>query len=1689
MAPALWKTFNFFEVSPVQFPDGEQSIFDSDVSCICTGSENLFLGTTDGTVHILSQSFKVLRTFKAHDTGSITHMRQVDATSLIVTISEDLLNDPVLKVWALDKEEKKTGAPKCLSTVMVQNGRRQFPVSAFVVLPDLSQLAVGFANGSVTVIRGDLIHDRGAKQRTVFESEEPVTGLEIQHGPVITLYISTTGRILTLVISGKGQGQPARALEDLGCGVGCMTFDHQTGDIIIAREDAIYTYGPGGRGPSFAFDSPKTSIYTFRDYIALVCPPKSALAKSDTLRRFGGVPVEEILTTSMFTILEPDLKFIAHSESLASKVKFVFMEWGDLFIVTVDGKVSRYREKALEQKLEILYQRNLYILAINLAQKAGVDKLQQNVIFRKYGDYLYQKADYDTAMQQYLRAIDNTEPSQVIRKFLDTQRIHNLIEYLEELHDHEKATADHTTLLLNCYAKLKDTTKLDSFIKAPGELKFDPETAIAMCRQGGYYEQAAYLATKHNENDMVVDILIEDSQKYADALKHIGNLEPGIAYPNLMRYARVLLGHCPHETTNLFIEYYTGQFRPRREPEYPSEENHPQPHGGNPIQNLTSFIPIPGAHSTKAPPAQPQLAPEIEPPPEYEIPKPRNAFSAFVDQPQRFIEFLEALIKHNNLKKEDKIDLYTTLFEMYLDTAKRAKDSGEREEWEGKAKKLIEGKDIPVSTSNVLLLSDLSNFREGTKLVQEQQGLCSDIFRSYTSAKDTAGVIKALRKYGPQEPQLYMDALAYFSSSPKILEEAGDELYEVLKKIDHDGLMAPLQVIQALSNNTVVTMGMIKKYLSDNIERERKEIANNRRLISSYTTDTDAKQKEIAELGTKPFVFQARSCSSCHDRLDLPTVHFLCKHSFHQRCLNRVDKDAECPVCAPQNATIRAIRERQIKSADQHELFKSELQRSRDRFGTTQSKVQIRIPRVLVGYLTYPLSIASPLLNKMSSNFVIQDSDDSEAELSDIATSIDPLQDNSTSNINANSAFTPHGALFSRQPKRFDRNDHAPGEAWTDNDSFTFHGPLNFDSNVSVIFSQFIASQSQDQTGAGEASLSQQQREKAWIGERESDDGTGDGARSSPMKFSERGVCSSSRKSILKRGRTMSVDDRVENAGVEGKNAKRRRTMDMWSCHDEVGKPVEVSGRPEQGNDDNGIGSNAASEQIFDADCSSAQDLVTEATNTPNHLSPEATSQPLDTSGAEFLSRKLPAGRSKSSQIYEVTGYDTEMMSSATLARAHRRVSASFISDQSESLTNCTRDELALPPMFQGAIAIKKSTSSSTWTQMKVAAVERTTEGNSDRDELDCIEKDFGDMPQERYKPRPSGSRSKVTVDTRTGVDGGANGHIEVVLQHENSSSVVQNRQQGKDRDFVVTQFILDQGEEDPLNASVQGAGHDYPSKPDAINVSEPHEIPKRPRKAAKKKVKRGKTTSVMMTRAIESDVEDDVIWMDEKPADVTFKYEKIALKGLKRAECYEVNNNHGLSNGTKNINEDAESEVKTEDERAIEYAKQRDMNFQEPVDPPAPASVPAPKKRGRKRKKTTDTPTNELPLPAVETKPSIEERKKDIQPLTKQDQNIIVSTADRESEIYKPIAAVKGKQPPQTNEQDQENPSTEAQVGTITITVAAPQPIETPKKPSAAVQKGPDKHSPITINKKVPYRVGLSRTARIAPLLKLVRK
>lgn len=424
------------------------------------------------------------------------------------------------------------------------------------------------------------------------------------------------------------------------------------------------------------------------------------------------------------------------------------------------------------------------------------------------------------------------------------------------------------------------------------------------------------------------------------------------------KYARVLVENCSSEATKLFVDYYTGKFKPKRTI-LPTKDGEVPETGGfaagatNAMQNLSNLLPLPYMNSSAtATPGGGERATMADgtiildegnfPAPEYTPPPPRTAFSSFIDHPDEFIVFLEACLEEKDLQKSDRTDLYTTLFEMYLYKSNQ-KGQQDKEEWEAKAKKLIEGEDIPMESSNVLLLSHLSSFKDGTILVKEQSGLLFDIFRSYTSAKDTRGALRALRKYGPEEPQLYPAALAYLTSDAQVLEEAGqDELSAILARIDRDGLMAPLQVIQTLVGHEgaggVATMGMIKPYLNETITRERREIASNRQRTTGLRTDTEKRRSELADLGSKPAVFQATRCSDCGQGLDLPAVHFLCKHSFHQRCLRggggADGESAECPKCAVENDMIRKMRQGQRERAEKHDLFKGDLEASEDRFAT-----------------------------------------------------------------------------------------------------------------------------------------------------------------------------------------------------------------------------------------------------------------------------------------------------------------------------------------------------------------------------------------------------------------------------------------------------------------------------------------------------------------------------------------------------------------------------------------------------------------------------------------------------------------------------------------------------------------------------------------------------------------------------------
>lgn len=60
----------------------------------------------------------------------------------------------------------------------------------------------------------------------------------------------------------------------------------------------------------------------------------------------------------------------------------------------------------------------------------------------------------------------------------------------------------------------------------------------------------------------------------------------------------------------------------------------------------------------------------------------------------------------------------------------------------------------------------------------------------------------------------------------------------------------------------------------------------------------------------------------CNSPLELPSVHFLCSHSFHQHCFESyAESEAECPTCTPENRKVMDMLRAQDQKRDLHDHF------------------------------------------------------------------------------------------------------------------------------------------------------------------------------------------------------------------------------------------------------------------------------------------------------------------------------------------------------------------------------------------------------------------------------------------------------------------------------------------------------------------------------------------------------------------------------------------------------------------------------------------------------------------------------------------------------------------------------------------------------------------------------------------------
>ncbi|OUC48511.1 hypothetical protein D917_06117 [Trichinella nativa] len=534
------------------------------------------------------------------------------------------------------------------------------------------------------------------------------------------------------------------------------------------------------------------------------------------------------------TVYDMQNSFIAYEASFPD-ISEVFIAWNFIFILCMEsGKLFRLKEMSIESQLDILFRKNLFDLAIRVSERNNVSKRELSNIYQFYGDYFYKKRDYSNALKQYMRTIGTLDTSYVIRKLLDAHRIENLAEYLEAVFHAKLGTVDHSNN--------KETV-------AP----LDVEAAVKLFRKFGLYRQAAFLTKRHGYPKRCLDLLVSDLKDFKQAINYISSLESDVIAEFFTRYSKLLLENVPEETMTLL-----GEILKR---DGCSEKNW--------VQSVVLRL---IAHPDRLEAFLEQSLMVIT----FHC----SSFSSSIFT--RLVDGYSAICEQAN--KVD-VKLYNLLLYAYLRRYSSTMENDVAKE--------------QISRKIDQLLKNISwAYHPGILYLLERQKMYSHLLKHQMFLKDYDSVISACLKYGDRrsgDKTLWSFALQYFSEDPTISEEYVKKL---LTSSELTGDVHPMLAVQTLAKSKTLTFACVKDFLSHWVDKESKSIEMDEQDSLRLCNEIKRTEAIIDDIQKNPQIFQMSKCTACDIILETPTVHFLCKHSYHQHCFeNYAESEAECPVC------------------------------------------------------------------------------------------------------------------------------------------------------------------------------------------------------------------------------------------------------------------------------------------------------------------------------------------------------------------------------------------------------------------------------------------------------------------------------------------------------------------------------------------------------------------------------------------------------------------------------------------------------------------------------------------------------------------------------------------------------------------------------------------------------------------------
>lgn len=981
-----WKQFQFYHSIPIRDPflGNDHPLYsDPNLSSIAMTTDGnnynnafIVMATSNNTnvqiidlknIGIISQ-FNLLDNEK-NNNYIISNIKIISNNKWVMFILKSVSTDSnltpptIIRFYQLSKLlsyhnniKNHTQPPQFHSEVIVSSQKDNTPLSAFDITPDLSIIALGYLNGDIILIRGDIAHDKGSRQRKIFSSgDTPILSINLvqstttAHHEWIVLS-STLNEILLFSTRGDNKGKPTHVMADnLSLQLGNSSWDSLGGKFwVLDNQENLISFKLNNEKeiiilPPFLQNTNESETIIKINKIQLLNETNVLLI----IEEYPRIHDENYKKIHKFIILDIANHIVAFNTLIQDPILEYLGGYDEKFsLLSTNGVLYQINKKPFNEIIEVIQSKNDFPLAIEFIKeyitkndtKENQDNLYQ--IHEKYAIYLFNQGQYRESMEQYTKCLSIIDINETLTKFSSLENLSDrdknqiLSVFLWSLIEKNIANSDHITLLLIILIKLNEIDDLNRFIQHftrsgqyvheiltndisdeeffySNNKLFDLDLIIGLLRECNLLVEAYELAKKFSKDPvLIVTLLLDDLNEPHSALNFIKTLPIDDTLRIMCQFSRQLLTSLPNDTNLLLIEIFTGKYKPRGSSNKPIPLTRKESELKKIFYSYATFLSYINDTNSATPPdnSSTRTSTTTTSTTTYHPPKPSLIFTSFIDKPFQFVVFLEACLEtYQQFEgfKEDLQEILTTLYDLYYSLSERD-DIERREDWKIKAEEIWNRSQIlqeddntnnQVDNSLMVLISHMNGVHINSDT--NPKDLIVNTFDTMTLIEDPLACWDYFVSHVDEETRLYRLALKYFISNEEIVRIIGGSTKIRQQLIDRalaGGVIELPELIQILSTTDVIKLDLIQDILVDYFHQQETEIENNNKLIETYQEELTTKQNQLKDLmdSTKSIQINIKNqhCYMCELPLDLPILYFKCGHIYHKRCLNEEENTA-----------------------------------------------------------------------------------------------------------------------------------------------------------------------------------------------------------------------------------------------------------------------------------------------------------------------------------------------------------------------------------------------------------------------------------------------------------------------------------------------------------------------------------------------------------------------------------------------------------------------------------------------------------------------------------------------------------------------------------------------------------------------------------------------------------------------------